>query len=239
MGKADIVKKKLREEADPEKAVILQRFFKTGPGEYGEGDVFLGVVLPKIRGIVKNHYDALDLEDVAEIIRSRIHEERLSGLLILVLKYGKGDEAARHQIFKFYLENASYVNNWDLVDLTAEKIIGAHLYGKDASLLYKLAISENVWERRMAIIATFHFIKKGEAGHTLAIAKKLLRDENDLIHKASGWMLREVGRRIGIEKEETFLKKYYKIMPRTMLRYAIERFPEKKRLAYLKGDPAV
>jgi len=228
----DKLKKELRAQADPEKAKILQRFFKTGPGEYGQGDIFLGLVVPKIRALSKK-YACLDTRDTEILLRSPIHEERLLALLIFVLKFEKGPARERAKIYRTYLKNTEYINSWDLVDLTADRIVGAFARDRDKTILYKLACSENMWERRIAIIATFHFIKNGSSAETLAIAGLLINDAHDLIHKASGWMLREVGKRVDIAAEEGFLKKYYKKMPRTMLRYAIERFPESKRKAYL------
>ncbi|HRY36922.1 MAG TPA: DNA alkylation repair protein [Candidatus Magasanikbacteria bacterium] len=229
-----LLKKELNKKASKEKAVILSRFFKTGPGQYGEGDKFLGVVVPDIRMTIKNFVD-LDLSDLQKLLQSPYHEERLSSLLILVLKYPKATPAEQTEIYKFYLKNTKRINNWDLVDLTAEKIIGPYLENKDKKVLFKLAQSRNLWERRIAILSTFHYIKKGESRLTFEIAQILLNDKHDLMHKAVGWMLREVGKRCGEKTEEEFLKKHYKQMPRTMLRYAIERFAENKRLKYLKS----
>jgi len=230
----DLFKKELRKKASKEKALILARFFKTGPGHYGEGDKFLGVVVPDIRAIVKESTD-LSLSDLQKLLDSPYHEERLSGLLIAVAKFGKADQNGKKNIYNFYLKNTKKINNWDLVDLTAEKIIGPYLEDKDKSILFKLAKSKNLWERRIAILSTFHYIKKGDSELTLKIAQLLLGDSHDLMHKAVGWMLREVGKRCSEREEEVFLKKYYKQMPRTMLRYAIERFEENKRLKYLNN----
>lgn len=230
----ELLKRELRKNASKEKAEILSRFFKTGPGQYGEGDKFLGITVPKQRVIVKQFSD-LNLHDLQNLINGVYHEERLTALLILVLKFSRVDKKEQEKIYKFYLKNTKKINNWDLVDLTAEKIVGPYLEGKDKSILLKLARSKNLWERRIAILSTFHYIKKGKSELTLQIAEILLNDEHDLIHKAVGWMLREVGKRCGEKDEEEFLKKYYKKMPRTMLRYAIERFVEKKRLKYLKN----
>jgi len=211
----------------------LQRFFKTGPGEYAEGDKFLGIKVPVLRGIARQHQD-LPLKEAEKLLHSPLHEERLVSLLILIFHFNKGDEAEKEHIYKLYLRSTKYINNWDLVDVTAKFIIGAFLLDKDKDVLDKLAKSKNMWERRIAILSTFHFIEKGEFRDTMRIAKTLLNDREDLIHKAVGWMLREVGKR-SLKTEEDFLKKHYKEMPRTALRYAIERFPEKKRQAYLKG----
>lgn len=227
------LKRDLRAQADPERAKVLQRFFKTGPGEYGEGDIFLGLTAPKIRALSKK-YASLKTSAVETLLKSAIHEERLLALLILVLKFENGDDLEKANIYRSYLKNTEYINSWDLVDLTADRIVGAFLRERDKSVLHKLACSKNIWERRIAIIATFHFIKHGSSAHTFAIAKVLLRDDHDLIHKAVGWMLREAGKRVDLTAEERFLKKHYRKMPRTMLRYAIERFPEPKRKTYLK-----
>jgi 3-methyladenine DNA glycosylase AlkD len=228
------LKKEIKKNANPQKAELLQRFFKTGPGQYGEGDIFLGIMVPVQRSIVKK-FKELSLIDVKELLNSRIHEERLIALLILVEQYKKGDEQKKEDIFTFYHLHRKRINNWDLVDLTAHIISGSYLMNKDKSLLYKLAESKNIWERRIAVISTFHFIKNNIFNDALGIAEILLNDKHDLIHKAVGWMLREIGNR-DINTEEGFLEKNYKKMPRTMLRYAIEKFPEKKRLAYLKGN---
>lgn len=218
--------------ANSNKAKIYQRFFKTGKGEYGEGDIFLGLTVPETRTIV-NRFKDLPFSEILKSLKSKYHEERLIGLLLLVFKFQKGSEEDKITAYEMYINNTRYINNWDLVDVTAEKIIGPHLENKDKSLLYKFAKSKNLWDRRIAIMSTFHYIKKGNPSETLKIAKMLLNDKADLIHKAVGWMLREVGKRCGEEVEEKFLKRYYQTMPRTMLRYAIERFPEKKRKAYL------
>lgn len=229
----DEIRTELNELASPEKAEILQRFFKTGPGQYGEGDVFLGVKVPELRKLVKKH-GGLPMADVRRLLKSKIHEERLLALLILVAAYRAGTEATQKRIYELYLKNTRWINNWDLVDLSAEHIVGAYLADKSRKPLDELARSEMLWERRIAVLATFHYIKQGEFTPTLKIAKVLLRDREDLIHKAVGWMLREVGKR-DLGTEEAFLKKHYQEMPRTMLRYAIERFPETKRQRYLKG----
>jgi 3-methyladenine DNA glycosylase AlkD len=216
-------------------AAILQGFFKTGPGEYGEGDRFLGIRVPVLRGLVREFQD-LPLADVIELLHSEFHEERLLALLLMVRQYGRGDAAAREAIFRAYLENTQLINNWDLVDLSAEHVVGPHLpTPADRALLDRLARSEMLWERRIAILATFHYIKKKDFADALRISEILLGDRHDLIHKAVGWMLREVGKR-DLEAEEGFLRAHYRRMPRTMLRYAIEKFPEPKRLQYLRGE---
>ncbi|MDD5040654.1 MAG: DNA alkylation repair protein [Patescibacteria group bacterium] len=214
------------------KAKILQRFFKTGPGEYGEGDVFLGITVPVSRQIALK-YKTLPFADIAKLISSKYHEARLVALLILVHNFKKGDGAVQEKIFSFYLAHTRYINNWDLVDLSAHEIVGGFLLYKPRGILLKLARSSNLWERRIAMMATFEFIKHGQAKDTLTIAKLLLHDKHDLIHKVVGWMLREVGKRVSLDAERQFLGTYALRMPRTMLRYAIERFPEPERRKYL------
>ena len=227
------IQKRLKKLGNKKHAAISQKFFKTGPGEYGEGDVFIGIRVPVLRKLAKEYSD-LPLEDTANLLRSRIHEERLLALLLLVDSFSKGDETSRKSIYEIYLKNTGFINNWDLVDTSAEHIVGAYLMDKNKAILHRLAASEDMWERRISIMSTFHFIKRHEFSETLKISKMLLFDRQDLIHKATGWMLREVGKR-QLPAEENFLKKHYKIMPRTMLRYAIEKFPEQKRQRYLKG----
>lgn len=227
------LQKELRKYSNKKQAAILQRFFKTGPGEYGEGDVFIGVKVPQVRSVVKRH-NGISLREATELLKSAIHEERLTALLILVSKYAKGDSSDKEKIYKLYLKNTRYINNWDLIDLTAHHIVGAFLADKAKRPIYTLANSKVLWERRIAVLSTFHYIKNDSFNDSLRIARILLNDREDLIHKAVGWMLREVGKR-DLNAEEGFLRKHYKKMPRTMLRYAIERFPEPKRQAYLKG----
>ena len=224
----------LKKHAHPEQAKVYLRFFKTGKGEYGEGDQFLGIKVPISRSIAKQFKD-LSVEEIQELLNSKVHEERLIALFILTEQYRKGDEEKKNAIYNFYLRNTKRVNNWDLVDLSAEKIIGAYLMDKDKKILFKLARSKSLWEKRIAIMSTFQFIKNGMFETTLEISDILLKEEHDLIHKAVGWMLREIGNR-NLVVEELYLKKHYKTMPRTMLRYAIEKFPENKRQAYLKGS---
>jgi 3-methyladenine DNA glycosylase AlkD len=223
------VRKELKSMADPDKAAILQRFFKTGPGQYGEGDIFIGVMVPQSRQVAKK-FSQLPLGEVRTLLYSLIHEKRLVALLILAWRYSSASSSReKEEIVKFYLDNIKQVNNWDLVDLSAPNILGAHLVDRDDKrrLLYRLAGSENVWERRIAIVSTHHFIRNGDFSDTLKIAEMLLQDRHDLIHKAAGWMLREVGKR-DAAAEEAFLEKHCSVMPRTMLRYAIEWLPESK-----------
>ncbi|MCP4667780.1 MAG: DNA alkylation repair protein [Deltaproteobacteria bacterium] len=232
MGVKDI-QKRLRTLGDHEKAIILQKFFKTGPGEYGEGDVFLGITVPQLRKLAKA-YQGISVKEAEQLLQSSIHDERLLSLFILVLQYAKGDHAGKKRIYALYVKNIRFVNNWDLVDGSAPHIVGAYLMDKSKKPLYGLAKSKSLWARRIAIMSTFHFIKENTFTETLKISERLLADQEDLIHKAVGWMLREVGKR-HLPTEETFLKAHYKNMPRTMLRYAIEKFPESKRQRYLKG----
>jgi len=230
----DSLIKELEKAGDAEQAEMAQRFFKTEKGQYGEGDVFLGIKVPVQRSIAKKYF-GLSLPKIKELLKSKIHEHRLVGFIILDGKYKKASEEERENIFNFYLQNIKRVNNWDLVDLSAPNIVGNFLLKRDKKILYKIVHSENLWERRVAIISTFAFIRRDEFGDTLAISELLLKDKHDLIHKAVGWMLREVGKR-DLEVEENFLKQHYKNMPRTMLRYAIERFEEEKRKKYLRGE---
>jgi len=227
------IQKRLKQLASRETAKILQKFFKTGPGEYGEGDIFIGVKVPDLRKLAKEFQD-ITISEVRALLASSIHEERLLALLILVRNFASGDEITKKKIYELYLENTPFINSWDLVDGSAHHIVGAFLMGKNKAPLFRLAKSENLWERRIAVVSTFHFIKNDQFQETLGIAEILLTDPEDLIHKAVGWMLREIGKRDRVA-EETFLKKHSMKMPRTMLRYAIEKFPEPKRQRYLKG----
>jgi len=229
------LKKELQGLADLEEAKILQRFFKTGEGEYGEGDVFLGIKVPVQRKIAKK-YSGMGLYKIQELLKSKIHEHRLIGLIILNEKFKKVGKEDKENIFEFYLKNIKHINNWDLVDLSAPNIVGDFLLDKkkNRKILYQLVNSEDLWEKRIAIISTFTFIKKGEFEDALAISELLLKDKHDLIHKATGWMLREIGKR-DLEVEEEFLKQHYNEIPRTTLRYAIEKFDEERRKEYLNG----
>lgn len=227
------IHKHLQKLANPDKAKILQGFFKSGPGEYGEGDRFLGIVVPVIRELAKQYQDT-PIGEVKKLLTSAIHEERLLALLMLVRMYERSGDGLKKSIYDLYLESTEYINNWDLVDLSAEKIVGPYLRDRARRPLYRLAKSKSLWERRIAILSTFHYIKNHDFMDALAVAGLLLDDAEDLIHKAVGWMLREVGKRdMGVE--EGFLRAHYRSMPRTMLRYAIERFPESKRKKYLNG----
>jgi 3-methyladenine DNA glycosylase AlkD len=226
--------KDLQRAANSGDAQFLQRFFKTGPGEYGAGDRFLGIRMPVLRRIARAHAGA-PLRAMLQLLRSSFHEARLTALLLLVRAYQRGDDRTRETIFQAYLRNTRYINNWDLVDLSAADIVGHHCLHGDRMILRSLAASELLWERRIAIIATFHFSKHNDYRETIRIARILLRDPHDLIHKAVGWMLREVGKR-NRPVLESFLKRHGRTMPRTMLRYAIEKFPEARRQQYLRGE---
>lgn len=229
------VRSELAALADAAVARQLQLFFRTGPGEYGEGDRFLGVRVPLTRALARRYRD-LRLDDCRRLLDSPWHEERLLALLILVAQYARGDAAARDEILGLYLGSTHRINSWDLVDVSAEHIVGAHLRTGDRSLLTALARSASVWERRIAVLATFHFIKAGEPDETLRLAELLLDDPHDLIHKAAGWMLREVGKR-DRDRLERFLHAHAARMPRTMLRYAIEKLDPATRAAWLSVAP--
>ncbi len=227
------ISKELQDVADPVIAEHSQRFFKTGKGEYGEGDKFLGIRVPVLRALAKKYKDA-SIREIQYLLQSKFHEERLFALFLLVQKFNKSNTEDKKIVFNLYLKNTRYINNWDLVDCSAPAIVGGFLENKDRCLLYKLCRSKNLWERRMAVMATFAFIKNNQFSDTLSISELLIGDKEDLIHKAVGWMLREIGNRNPVA-EKKFLKVHYKEMPRTMLRYAIEKFPENERLKYLRG----
>lgn len=218
--------------ATPAKAAASQRFFKTGKGQYGEDDRFLGVTVPEQRKIARA-FAALPLPELSKLLRSALHEERLTGLFILVRRYQKGDAAAKQEAFDFYLRHLGGVNNWDLVDSSAPYIVGGHLLDRDRALLYRLAKSEKLWERRVAMISTLAFVAEGEHRDAFALAEALLGDEHDLMHKAVGWVLREVGKRVDPALLRGFLEKHAAQMPRTALRYAIEHFGPAERKAWL------
>ncbi|HEX8692277.1 MAG TPA: DNA alkylation repair protein [Longimicrobium sp.] len=225
---------RLTELGDPGHARFVQGYFRTGPGEYGEGDRFLGIRIPQLRELARE-LRGLPLADAAELLRSPWHEARLLALLVLADGYGRADEAGREAIYRLYLDSTRLINNWDLVDSSAPQVVGAHLEKRDRGILDTLARSESLWERRIAILATQHFIRKNDFATTLRIAEILVHDPHDLIHKAVGWMLREVGKRDQAALEE-FLRRHCRTMPRTMLRYAIERFPPELRERYLRGE---
>ncbi len=235
MNSLEKIKKELRLVSTPERAKANEWFFKTEKGEYGFGDKFLGVTVPQQRKIAKQ-FQNLTLVDIEKLLKSEFHEERLTALLILVSKYKKGDDRMKEIFFEFYLLNINNVNNWDLVDSSAPHIVGDFLLDKKITLLLLYAKSENLWKKRIAIISTLTFIVNGNAKTTYLIADLLLEDHEDLIQKAVGWMLRETGKRVSQEDLEKYLKPRYKKMGRTALRYAIEKFENKKRLKYLHGE---
>jgi len=226
------LKRDLRRRASPRKAAILQRFFKTGPGEYGEGDRFLGVIVPDIRAVAKR-FRGLDIPRFAPLLKSPFHEERLLALLMLVDRYQRGDDREQARAWRCYLAHLPHINNWDLVDLTAPNVVGGRLEHRSKALLFAWARSADLWKRRIAVLATFHYIRRERFDESLRLARMLLNDPEDLIHKAVGWMLREVGKR-DTRVLESFLRRHARRMPRTMLRYAIERFPERKRQAFMR-----
>lgn len=229
-----LVKKELQVKTNPSKIKIYSNFFKTGKGEYGEGDKFLGITVPEQRSIAKKYLD-LSLDDIESLLQSDIHEHRLTSLLILVEQYKKASETEKEKIVTFYLKNAQRVNNWDLVDLTAPNILGPYLINKDKKILYTLSKSSNLWEKRIAIVATLAFIRKEEFEDTLKISELYLNEKHDLLQKATGWMLREMGKKNEQVLEE-FLQKNFKNMPRTMLRYSIERLSKERREFYMKKN---
>lgn len=235
MTKLTDLKKDLRKFERPEKAKFLKRFFKTGKGEYAEGDFFLGLMTDETKDVAKKYIN-LGFSDLAKLLSSKIHEERVVALMILSRRFDKANSLERKEIYDFYLKNLDGVNNWDLVDGSAANIIGRYLFESKASreFLFDYAKSENLWKRRIAMMSTFFYIKQNDFKDALRIAEILLNDKHDLIHKAVGWMLREIGNR-DLKTEETFLKTYYRKMPRTMLRYAIEKFSEEKRKKYLES----
>jgi Predicted DNA alkylation repair enzyme len=224
----------LKKLSNPKDAEFLQRFFKTAEGQYGHGDRFRGIRVPASRQIVKKHSDA-ELETAVDLLASEFHEDRLVALLMMVKMYDRGDEKLRERVYKAYLSNTDRINNWDLVDSSAPYIVGRHLMERSRKPLYRLAVSRSLWERRIAVLSTFYFIKYRQFDDSIAIAEKLLDDKEDLMHKAVGWMIREVANRDG-DAARKFLRRHYRKMPRTMLRYAIEKFPETERQSYLKGS---
>lgn len=231
---ADLIIKELKNKADPEKAKHSVRFFKAGPGEYGEGDEFLGIKVPEQRKVAKFHRD-LPAAEIRELLQNKYHEVRLTALMLMVYKVEKGSSETLTEMTKLYLDNLQSINNWDLTDSTCHHILGRYLENRDRDLLYKFARSEDLWKKRIAIITCYRFIKNNDFTDALNIAEILMNDDHDLIHKAVGWMLREIGNR-DLAAEESFLKKHYKTLPRTMLRYAIEKFEEPLRKKYLNGE---
>ncbi len=227
------ISKRLEALASPEAAQFAQRFFKTGAGEYGEGDLFRGIRVPLLRKLSVSLDDA-PLPEIIQLLSSPWHEDRLLALLLLMRRFKRGREVDQEEIYNLYLAHTRHINNWDLVDISAPHIVGRFLEYRDRSVLYKLVNSCSLWERRIAILSTMHFIRQGEFTDTILLAEMLLQDKEELLHKATGWMLRELGKRDPAALEG-FLSKHFRTMPRVMLRYAIERFPEEKRQQYLKG----
>lgn len=232
MLELDKLQQQLQQLADPKQQAILQRFFKTAPGEYGEGDIFLGIKVPILRKTAK-HYKGLSLTHIQSLLQNPIHEYRFIALVILIYQYTQADPPDKQEQVYFYLNHTRYINNWDLVDISAPQLLGDYLLTHSREVLYQLASSEQWWERRIAILATFRLIKHHDFVDSLQLATILLHDPHDLIHKAVGWMLREIGKR-NLAVEKTFLQQHYQQMPRTMLRYALEKFPNETRQFYLK-----
>jgi 3-methyladenine DNA glycosylase AlkD len=230
---AEKIQRELAALSDADDAIFLQRFFRTGPGEYGEGDCFRGIRVPVLRKLSRQ-YQELSLSQTARLLRSPFHEDRLLALMIMTRLFAQGDAGVKSRIYDLYLKSTRYINNWDLVDCSAAQIVGAFLLDRSRAPIHRLAKSRSLWERRIAVLSTFCFVRSGEFDDTLRVAKTLLTDHEDLIQKAVGWMLREIGGRNRLA-EEKFLRANYRTMPRTMLRYAIEKFPESERQRYLKG----
>ena len=228
------IRKDLEKLSDKERAARLQKYFKTGKGEYGQGDKFLGIRVPNLRKLAKKYKD-ISISQASELMKSPFHEERLLSLFVLADIFRKADNKGKKKIYGLYMKTTKFINNWDLVDASAGRIVGAYLFDCDKKPIYSLAKSKSLWERRISIMSTSYFIAQNEFADTLKIAEMLLNDKEDLIHKAVGWLLREVGKR-DLELEENFLRKHYMNMPRTMLRYAIEKFPQAKRKKYLEAN---
>ncbi len=236
MKTIDLVKKDLQSFNDKKRGADLLKFFQVFPGGYGEGDKFIGVTVPNQRAVSKKHYKEISIHEIEKLLSDEIHEYRLTATFMLVLKYQKEkDENRKQEIVDTYIRNIERINNWDLVDSSAHLILGPHLMERDREILYEFASSKNLWVQRVSVIATLHFIRNNQFNDTFRIAEMLLNHKHDLIHKAVGWMLREAGNR-NFESEFEFLKENYKKMPRTMLRYAIEKFPEGLRQSFLKGE---
>lgn len=232
-SRAARIRQDLHEQAHPATPEQSRRFFKTGPGEYSEADQFIGVRVPVIRQLAKQ-YKAADDEAILDLLQSPIHEERLLALLIWVQQYRRASQERKEAIYTRYLEHREHINNWDLIDVTTPHIVGAHLEHRARDILYELVSSDRLWDRRIAILATLHFIRAGDLEDTWALSERLLNDPEDLMHKATGWMLREAGKKDG-EALRSFIRQHGPRMPRTMLRYAIEKFPEEERQAILKS----
>lgn len=227
------LKQALLQIANPERAIQTARFFKTGKGEYGEGDVFIGLSNPQVQALVKEHWKSTNMTDIQELINDKIHELRFAALLVLVTQFPKSSHIQQQEIIEFYLKNIHQINNWDLVDCSAYKLLGKFLLHKDRQILYDLAESGHLWSERMAVVTCLEFIRNGQFADIFNLSEKFLSHKHDLMHKACGWMLREVGKRDELALEE-FLDEHLQKMPRTMLRYTIERMEEGKRLGYLR-----
>jgi len=228
------IQKTFRQLQDSNRAISNLKFFKTAKGEYGYGDLFLGIRMPVTRQLAKDNI-GLSLGNTKTLIKSKYHEERMLGLIILVNKYAKASQDdEKENIYQVYISHFKYINNWDLVDVTCPHIVGKHLIDRDRAVLYQWAQSDDLWTKRISMITNWWFVRKGDLQDVFSIAEVLLGDEHDLIHKAVGWMLREAGKK-DMRRTEVFMKQYYRSMPRTMLRYAIEQYPETKRQKYLKG----
>ena len=230
---AEQIINELKSLSNPDLAVHHLRFFKTGKGEYAEGDLFYGLTVPDVRKISKKYYKNIDLSDIDELIKNPYHEVRLTAIVMLILKYQKAGIEEQEKIYNLYLNNVKYINNWDLVDISAQHIVGAFLFGNNTEKLWELANSNHLWSERISVLATFYFIRQGEYTHTIELSKHFLTHKHDLMHKATGWMLREMGKR-DINILYSFLDEFHKIMPRTMLRYAIEKLSKEKRINYMK-----
>lgn len=233
MGQSDDVRRMLQAEANPADAAMLAGYFRTGPGEYGEGDVFIGIKLSRLREVLRPYgQQAFSPDEWLPLLRSPVHEHRLACLVVMADRSARGPDAERHDMYRTYLANTAYVNNWDLVDASAAQVVGRYLLHRDRAPLDPLAASELIWERRIAIISTHFFIRAGQSADTYRLAERLLADDHDLIHKATGWMLREAGKRVDETELLHFLDQHAAGMPRTMLRYAIERLPPDQRAHY-------
>jgi 3-methyladenine DNA glycosylase AlkD len=233
---AQDLKVALEKHANADDAVFLQRFFKTGKGQYGEGDVFIGVRVPQTRAICKDFKD-LPLAEIQKLFDSPVHEHRLVAVILLANKFPKATEQGRRKIYELYLKNVykNRINNWDIVDLSADRVVGAYLENRDKKILLELAKSDNIWQKRVAMLSTFHYIKKGDPGPALDVIDIILHDPHDLIQKATGWMLREIGKKAGEEILTGFLDKHAHDMPRTTLRYAIERLTPGQKGRYMEA----
>lgn len=233
------VKKELKKLSTKERAKSNAWFFKTGKGEYGEGDIFIGVTVPNVRKVVKSFLGEIKLDDVVLLLQSKYHEEQLASAIFLVELFKKSvkekNEKEAERIYKTYLKNTNKINNWDLVDVSCRDVVGAYLFKRDRKILFKLAKSKSLWERRIAIVSTWYFIREGDYKDTFAICELLINDKEDLLHKACGWMLREVGKNCGVDTLNIFLEKNMSVMPRTTLRYAIERHHPFHRAKILAG----